>query len=379
MAAPKRKHSNLAPFAVGLAVGAGLFSVRNYLGRQRPNVLPDQKRINHALDRALRQARKNRTIQLAANHRYIFFSDHHKGSGDAADDFRNCKETYLAALDDYNQRGFTLVILGDGEELWEDTIVRVLATYPDVFAAEQRFYPERYLRLIGNHDNAWESEANIRIYLDDYFPGIQVYKSLVMNYQDGPETSGEIFFAHGHQGTVDADVFGFIPPLVLPFYRQVQNITGLGHTNPSRDECLRGDHDTMMYRWASRQGKLLFIAGHTHRPVWSSRTHLEKLLWQYTSLLQISLDQRPADYEQQLAWLKAAINEREAKNPPCNDTIKTRPCYFNTGCCRYEDGDITGIELEDGELRLIKWGKLSGEIERTELEKTRLSEIFAIL
>ena len=29
--------------------------------------------------------------------------------------------------------------------------------------------------------------------------------------------------------------------------------------------------------------------------------------------------------------------------------------YFNRGCCCFDDGDITGIEIEGGCIRLIKW------------------------
>jgi hypothetical protein len=32
-----------------------------------------------------------------------------------------------------------------------------------------------------------------------------------------------------------------------------------------------------------------------------------------------------------------------------------KPSYFNTGCCCFNDGDITGIEISDGHIRLIKW------------------------
>jgi hypothetical protein len=93
--------------------------------------------------------------------------------------------------------------------------------------------------------------------------------------------------------------------------------------------------------------------------------------------------------------LLAEIEERERKYPPCNDTIKTRSCYFNTGCCVFEDGDITGIEIDGGieasaekdgqpaEMRLVKWGQ-AGEadlgqarrFERQELESRSLEEIF---
>jgi hypothetical protein len=32
-----------------------------------------------------------------------------------------------------------------------------------------------------------------------------------------------------------------------------------------------------------------------------------------------------------------------------------RPCYFNTGCCSFSDGDVTGIEIAEGYIRLVKW------------------------
>ena len=37
------------------------------------------------------------------------------------------------------------------------------------------------------------------------------------------------------------------------------------------------------------------------------------------------------------------------------------PCYFNTGCCCFGDGDVTGIEIADGEIRLVRWPNDEGE------------------
>jgi hypothetical protein len=341
--------------------------------------LPGQTRVSRALGRLLSQARQESGILLSPRHRYIIFSDHHKGAGDEADDFRPSHASYLKALEAYDALGFTLIELGDCEELWENPIGEAMGTYPDIFQQSRKFYPDRYLRVVGNHDNKWDIAYNVKRYLYPIFPDIAIHRCLLFRYQDTPETSGEIFLAHGHQGTLDADIFGFIPPLVLPIYRWIQNFTGIGHTSPSKDACLRGQHDTIMYRWASEQGKLLLIAGHTHRPVWSSRTHLEKLLMQYDSLLSLPPEQRPADFDKLVTDLKAAIEKREAEYPPCNDTIKTRPCYFNTGCCRFKDGDITGIELEDGELRLVKWGMVDNAIQRIELEKAPLADFFGNL
>jgi hypothetical protein len=53
-----------------------------------------------------------------------------------------------------------------------------------------------------------------------------------------------------------------------------------------------------------------------------------------------------------------------------------RPTYFNTGCCCYADGDITGIEIADGAIRLIKWSAQKG---REVLEEMELAELAAQL
>ena len=39
------------------------------------------------------------------------------------------------------------------------------------------------------------------------------------------------------------------------------------------------------------------------------------------------------------------------------------PSYFNSGCCCFNDGDITGIEIADGEIRLVKWEQETGDAE----------------
>jgi hypothetical protein len=39
--------------------------------------------------------------------------------------------------------------------------------------------------------------------------------------------------------------------------------------------------------------------------------------------------------------------------PP--DFTSYKPNYFNSGCCCFDDGDITGIEITGEKIRLIKW------------------------
>ena len=53
------------------------------------------------------------------------------------------------------------------------------------------------------------------------------------------------------------------------------------------------------------------------------------------------------------------------------------PCYFNTGCCSFGDGDITGLELAEGEIRLVRWSCSDGAPARRVLAGDALADVFA--
>jgi UDP-2,3-diacylglucosamine pyrophosphatase LpxH len=372
----KSNKSLLKGAALGLAIGAAAVLYRDRQNRKYPLNTPAQRRINLALDRTLQVARRENKIHLDDNSRYIIFSDHHKGAGDDADDFKPCKFTYQTALDYYYENGYSLVLLGDVEELWENEIQEVLDTHQDVFLSEGHFFPNRYIRIIGNHDDTWNDQAAVSTHLEPLYPNIQLLSGLVFEYDDGT-LFGEVFLVHGHQGTLDSDILAGFSPHLLPIYRQLQNTFHIGHTTPATDDYLRGEHDTQMYRWASQQKKLIFIAGHTHRPVWSSLTHLDQLYMQLYALRQRKQDLSEAEYQDQYQNLLHAINKRIAKDPPVNDTLKTTPSYFNTGCCRFSDGDITGIEITGQTISLVKWDRVT--LGRMETISMPFAELFALL
>jgi hypothetical protein len=132
-----------------------------------------------------------------------------------------------------------------------------------------------------------------------------------------------------------------------------------------------------MYDWAAAQHRLVLIAGHTHRPVWSSRTHLQKLQAERAAL-RAEPEPRAPHIADRLVALETEIADRMLEHPPCNDTAKTVAAYFNTGCCIFDDGDITGMEIEDGVLRLVKW-PVGGAEPRVVLEQEPLTAIFGRL
>ena len=67
------------------------------------------------------EARSPQQKRELSDLRLILFSDLHKGQRDGADDFHACVPTYLAALGYYWEQGFELFLIGDIEELWENS------------------------------------------------------------------------------------------------------------------------------------------------------------------------------------------------------------------------------------------------------------------
>lgn len=378
--AEKQRSWDLRSLLVGLGAGAGTALLASSILNRNPEKRPSQRLVNRSLDQRLRTARKERPIRLQAEHRYVIFSDHHKGARTLADPFMQCESTYLSALDYYFKNGFTLILLGDAEELLEEGIEQVLNAYAQVLQSEARFHPGRLIRVYGNHDIHWKVSEIVERFMHPLLPDIEYRQEVLFEYVDGDQTSGEIFLIHGFQGTVESDILSFMAEWVLPAYRNLQIRTGFGTTtNPSRDACLRSQHDNRLYRWVSRKSKLILIAGHTHRPVWSSKTLLDKLSNQLHRLLQLDPEEQSADHAEQIQDLMQEIQTRQEEQPPCEDIVKTRPSYFNTGCCQFADGDITGIEIENGILRLIKWGLDEGDMTRKILEHNPLAEIFFYL
>ncbi len=55
--------------------------------------------------------------------------------------------------------------------------------------------------------------------------------------------------------------------------------------------------------------------------------------------------------------LQAEIEKKKKREYEGKKIVKTmaKPSYFNSGCCCFSDGDLTGIEIEGGFIRLVKW------------------------
>ena len=125
-----------------------------------------EKRIAKRFDEVYAKAKGAPEIFDIREGKWIIFSDQHKGQGDGADDFQRCKPAYHAALGYYHSAGYSLVLLGDVEELWEGRPRKVIKTYRDTLTLEGKFADGGNLfRIVGNHDDFW-NENTVRKRLD---------------------------------------------------------------------------------------------------------------------------------------------------------------------------------------------------------------------
>lgn len=350
--------------------------------------------------RASTEAALQESLQAARRHiirfdihydKWILLSDLHKGAKNGADDFRRSEGQYLTALDHYFQEGYSLCVMGDAEELWEEFPQPVLQNNHASFSAESRFHDEgRYLRLWGNHDEIWGDPGTVRRLLQPFYGNrpLAVPESILLEARDGDETLGSILLMHGHQGTQYEGRRNRLAKWVLHnLWRPLQVLTGLSCNTPAKDWHLRHDRDKIIYEWVVKQPGLVLIAGHTHAPVFESYSHRARLMlelaaararmkalvedWQGEERTRI--DKLSSELE--TLENKISPEEREESEPLENPL----PCYFNTGCCCFEDGDITGIEMSAGTIRLVRWPEDDGSPRRKVLQSGSLRKIFQAL
>jgi UDP-2,3-diacylglucosamine pyrophosphatase LpxH len=328
-----------------------------------------QSSILKALDKSYAKAQR---IPLTCDDvRWIIFSDHHRGSKDGADDFLPCEQTYLNALDHYDAEDYSLCLLGDVEEFWENTPLSVMSKYLNVLQSEKRFWnKEKLHRIWGNHDDDWRIAGPVTRHLGGLFPKIKVNESIVLELSEG-NSCRDVLLVHGHQGTLDSDRWAWASRLFVRFiWRNVQRVFKVPLSTPSNNIKLKSEHDKAMYEWADTRDKVV-ICGHTHHPVFMSYTHADRARKELKGLIAIQKTEPSPEKKEAIAILREEIKKIERDEGQAQIKSKPKPFYFNSGCCSFSDGDITGLELSDGEIRLVKWSSKDGK--RNVMGTTKLS------
>jgi UDP-2,3-diacylglucosamine pyrophosphatase LpxH len=314
--------------------------------------------IARGLDRACRGKHFLEETVPLDELRLIVMSDQHRGTRDGADDFWRSERAYSAALGHYFEKDYRLVVLGDGEELWECRPQRVVAEYREVLSMEARFHADsRYERVWGNHDDDWRKPRLVDKYLRPVFERhLAVREGLKLNLTDHGEPLGTLLFVHGHQGTWDSEIFSVYARPLVRVFGFLQRLFKKPWNTPATDWKLRARHDTAMFEWARDHATshTVLITGHTHRPVfWNSRPEVPT----EDRLRRLREDLAAAHSADARAAIHAELLYLEAERRYLVGLPRKidPPCYFNTGCCSFSDGDVTGLQMSNREIRLVRF------------------------
>lgn len=344
---------------------------------ERISSSPDKEDVFSSLNellKSIREKEKDKGVVIPfelGTGKFIIFSDEHKGGGDLADDFVHAESNYIAALQYYYRNDFSFINLGDCEELWECTPKVVMQRNRSSLAEEVKFLQAgRYFRVFGNHDLEWKySIQQLQYLLPVFGDTLQVYEGVLLQCVYKTSTYS-IFLTHGHQGDKRSDGNKFSKWVVAAIWTPVQRFLEINLNSVSDSFGLVDKHNIIMHDWSATHPNMLFISGHTHKPVFASLDHIDRLNKQ----LEIA---RAGNYDTVIKALEKELQKRKAEYAgKTGERVDPSPSYFNSGCCCFNDGDITGLEIEEGFIRLIKWENKDKVSTRKVLEESPLFYIF---
>jgi predicted phosphodiesterase len=243
------------------------------------------------------------------NNRIVIMSDCHRGTNDQTDNFHSNRHIYKFAINRYYERGYTYIELGDGDELWENKKQNfIFSEYSDIFLILNKFHKKNKLYMIyGNHDmvkkySKWRKKNYSRLYDEEkeqytnVFEDLCVYESIILTGYK------EIYLTHGHQAELFNSTFWKVAQFLVRYiWRTLESIGIKSPTNLAEKRIKKTKTEKFYMNWAKENEKIL-ICGHTHIP-------------------------------------RFELN------------------YYNTGSCVSTQDHIDAIEIEDKQIRLVKWYK----------------------
>ena len=228
--------------------------------------------------------------------RLIFFSDLHRGDNSRSDAFAQNEDLFIQALQHYHRQGFTYVEVGDGDELWQNRrLSAVKQAHRRTFDLLHAFAAEDRLHLIfGNHDIQGLPRRKMKK------DGLLAHEGLILQHA---RTEQRIFVVHGHQVDFKSDGLYQVSRFIIRhFWRHIQNLGIADVASTIGESRNRGTLRQRVTEWIDEH-KQMVICGHTHTPKFPG--------------------------------------------------VGALP-YFNAGSGVF-DGYITGLEIQNGEIALVKW------------------------
>jgi UDP-2,3-diacylglucosamine pyrophosphatase LpxH len=334
----------------------------------------DKKATFKALS-SLLASKKVKELPLE-NSKYLIISDIHFGDGGKSDDFRNNVDALKAALQYYNDNNYTLILLGDIEELWQFSLPTIVKRYKNRnYKYMKAFGNDRYIRVFGNHDIDWSTFRDPALKNPEKVHHAHEALKLV-------DSSGNVrvLLVHGHQGSTESDKLSWLSRIAVKGFKLVEPVAkaiGLyGHSSATKSQ-IATDYEQIMYAWA-RENMTILICGHSHRAIFASISYAVKL---HDKLYEAqkeanAVKNNKEEYKKKRKVVEKLLDELmdETKKgrdiDPSAGEDKTLPCYFNDGCGLYTDG-ITNLEIDGDNIRLVKW---DNEGKQTVFDKGLLSD-----
>ncbi|MFC5048071.1 metallophosphoesterase family protein [Aquimarina hainanensis] len=266
---------------------------------------------DYRLTRAYQNAK---IVPFNDDSKFILFSDCHRGDNSFADDFANNRNIYFHAIQHYYQQGFTYCELGDGDELWENSNFKtIFKAHKNVYEQLQLFHKDNRLLMIwGNHDMIYRDPKYVKKNLSSYFdpkvdkdiplfPDLTYHEAVILRHSN---TQQDLFLLHGHQ----ADFANYVGWrinrfLVRVLWKPLQVIGIADPTSPAKNYRETIKVERRIKKWIAKNNNQFTVIGHTHRPRFPEKGEL---------------------------------------------------ALFNDGSCVHPRS-ITGIEIENGAITLIKW------------------------
>jgi hypothetical protein len=286
-------------------------------------------------------------LSLEDKPRVVVMSDFHMGDGGSRDALRHNGELLQAVLEKYYlERGSTLVLNGDIEELQKFKLATVRATWPGVYALFDRFAagPGLY-KILGNHDESLLDESG--------YP-YPLLSGLSLRWGDRL-----MYVFHGHQAS---GWYVKHNALAGGFVRYLFGTLRIPSPSVSKDSRRKFGIERTIYGF-SRACRLVSIVGHTHRPLFESlskydrlRFEIERLCAEYAPAdesLRREIAGRVAVYREEFQRLRRR-ERRPSRSMSLYGSDILLPCLFNCGSAVGKKG-ITAIEVEDGRIQLAYW------------------------
>lgn len=287
-------------------------------------------RISEAFEGACR-------LPLEQNSKYVIFSDCHRGTGRANDNFLKNEFIYLSALRYYYSKAFIYLELGDGDELWENrSFAAIKSMHVQVFELLAQYFNEgRFYSVYGNHDivkrrkhfpgkccESYYCETNLQN--RPLFPGISFYSGIILE-NAGEGMQPDIYLTHGHQADfLNSTLWPLSRFLVRYLWRPLESLGVPDPTSAAKNNRKKKKTEERLISWARKNNQIL-ITGHTHHPMAGTM------------------------------------------DSP----------YFNTGSCVSPSG-ITCIEIENKCMTLVKWALGTRRDQTVYTERTVLGEKICI-